>query len=172
MNRPAEAEPIVQLAVQRNGLFEHRHCVRVLLREEQGIAGPPEDPRDPGLVADLTKQRKRFSKHRHGLSDGCAADHPRKGRVVQCVGQRAVVSEGAGKRETFVVKTLGDRHVGLPVGQPARGLEGGQPFLREVAAIGHGEHVIHAAAALMEVTPHLPEPPHAGREFHRAARVF
>src|SRR5213082_2416201 len=47
---PAEAEPIVQLAVQRNGLFEHRHCVRVLLREEQGIAGPPEDPRDPGLV--------------------------------------------------------------------------------------------------------------------------
>src|SRR6202171_5935739 len=135
VNRPAQAEAIVQLAIQRDSLFQYRHSVGVFLREEQRIAGPPEDPRLPGLVTNLPKQGKRFRQHRFGLRDGVPADDSREGRVVQSVGQRAVVSLYPGELDTFVVETLGDRHVRLPVGESAGGLEGGQPLLWEVAAV-------------------------------------
>src|ERR1700682_1123450 len=120
VNRPAQAEAIVQLAIQGDSLFQYRHSVGVFLREEQRIAGPPEDPRLPGLVANLPKQGKRFRQHRFGLRDGVPADDSREGRVVQSVGQRAVIALRPGEVETFVVETLGNWHVGLPVSQSPR----------------------------------------------------
>src|ERR1700694_3356947 len=82
VNRPAEAELIIQFAIQRHGLLQHQPGVRILLGAEQRTAEPPENPRDPRLVAGLAVQGKRFLKHRSGLSDGRPADHPRKSGIV------------------------------------------------------------------------------------------
>ena len=87
-----------------------------------------ENPRDPRFVADLAEQGQRFLEHGLGVGDRLTIDHSGKGRIVKGVGQRAVVSQLAGQPDTFVVKTLGDIHVALPVGQSTGGLEGSQPF--------------------------------------------
>ena len=171
MNRPAEAKLIVQLAIQRHGFFQHRASLGELFGEEEGIADPPENPCDPRFVADLAEEGQRFLEHGPGVGDRLAIDNSGKGRVVKGVGQRAFVSQLAREPDTLVVETLGDIHLALPVGQPAGGLEGSQPFLWKLTTIGQCEHVIHATTPFVQVAAHLPEPPHADRKFHRAAGI-
>ena len=82
-----------------------------------------------------------------------------------------VIAHFPGQLETFVVEALGDPHVRLPVGESAGGFERSQSFLWKLATAGHGEDVVHATAAFVQVTTHLPEAPERGAEAHRVLGV-
>ena len=179
MECPGEPEQISGLPESSCALVEDRNgTLRVaVLVMDHGEA--PQDPGDRLGVAGLARDGERFVEDPAASLEGVGRLQvgqvgPRGGRpagegvVVERVRDPLLVARRAREVDGLAVVVAGRFEIALPVGDPARALEGHLSLASMGACIGERQCSVRVPATLGQVSAHLPEPPERAAELHRA----